>query len=246
MIIVFALIIVIVALYPVMILGSVDALDQPREAWSLAGYRRNSWVWQALGVFCVPVGIVYSGLYFFRVRRRLRRVTRELAFERFRREANLRPAELPAGPHPAEIRIGVPWSVVAVLAISPLLSGAACLLAAAAARTSDRRFLLLTLDVIVFVLTLAVIAANHSFGITLNSEALLMRGFLRRRVAWPDVVAITQHSSFGARYVRLWTSTDRSRRLRAPVTCFGVGRRHFETDFAAIQQWWLAHVRTIG
>jgi hypothetical protein len=32
--------------------------------------RKSRWVWQAVGVLCLPVTLIYSGLYFTRIRPR--------------------------------------------------------------------------------------------------------------------------------------------------------------------------------
>jgi hypothetical protein len=55
----------------VFVSGTVDTFQFAPEAWLEAGYRRVQWVWQALGVLFFPAGLVYSGVYFIRVRRRV-------------------------------------------------------------------------------------------------------------------------------------------------------------------------------
>jgi hypothetical protein len=88
---------------------------------------------------------------------------------------------------------------------------------------------------------LLVFAQNLAFGVTLTRRDLVIRGLARRHVAWPDIVAIKEESMWGARYVRLWTHNGRGRRLRAPITQFGIGRERFDEDFAVLQQWWRTH-----
>ena len=61
------------------IAGTVDTFQFAPEVWAEAGYLRTSWIWQAALVVCVPGALVYSGIYFFRVRPRLLAVQRAIA-----------------------------------------------------------------------------------------------------------------------------------------------------------------------
>lgn len=53
------------------ITGTLDTFQYPPEAWVEAGFQRTSWIWQAALVLFVPGALVYSGIYFLRVRPRL-------------------------------------------------------------------------------------------------------------------------------------------------------------------------------
>jgi hypothetical protein len=220
--------------------GSVDALGQPLEAWERAGFRRNRWVWQAFGAFLMPAVLVYSGLYFVRVRPRLVAAAREIAIESAVATARPPVAEALSGPQVDRVKIRMPLSVVGAIALTLGLGFAAGLGLGVLTAGSDGPLIWRELgSSVAAVLLVAVL--NMAFGVTLTPRDLVMRGPLRRRVAWSDVVAITQESNFGARYVRLWTRSGPARRLRAPFTQFGVGRRRFDADFAVLQQWWQTH-----
>lgn len=60
------------------IVGSVDAARRPDVVWLSAGYRKSRWVWQAVGVIALPVALIYSGVYFLRIRPRLSAAERAL------------------------------------------------------------------------------------------------------------------------------------------------------------------------
>lgn len=222
--------------------GSIDALAQPREAWERAGFRRSRWVWQAFGVLFLPGMLAYSGTYFARVRPRLVAAARDLAIEQGAARACLLPMAESAGPHLDQVRIRIPLSVASAIALPGVLGGGigfglATLSAGSGAPPHWGPFV-----VYVFTGLLVAAAGNLAFGVKLTPHDLVMQGLIRRHVAWSDVVAITQESRLGSRYVRLWTRTARGRRLRAPFTMLGVGRRRFDVDFAALEQWWLAHI----
>ena len=51
--------------------GTVDVFQFSQDTWSATGYRRVHWAWQVAGVLALPAGLVYSGIYFARVRPRL-------------------------------------------------------------------------------------------------------------------------------------------------------------------------------
>lgn len=218
------------------ICGSLDALGQPREAWERTGFRRNAWVWQAFGVFFMPAAFIYSGLYFFRVRPRLIAAAGELAAQHAA-VPSLQPCPATLDrPQTDRLRIRIPLPVIGTMALA-----LACAWAVATglfALTDGWHSVAVWPSLGVVAGSAVGVLQNMAFGITLTRRDLVMRGLLRRHVAWRDVVAITQESTWGARYVRLWTRNGHRRRLRAPITQFGVGRERFDEDFAVLQNWW--------
>lgn len=58
--------------------GAIDAARFSRPTWVDAGLRRGYWMWQAAGVLVPPLGLVYSGTYFVRIRPRLAAARRAL------------------------------------------------------------------------------------------------------------------------------------------------------------------------
>ena len=239
-VLVFGLIVGFAVLWATAIGGSIDALGQPREAWERAGFRRMTWVWQGFGVFFLPGALGYSGLYFVRVRPRLVAAARDLAIEQGATRVHLPLPQVPARPHIEKIKMRIPLSVAGALAL-PLVVGYAVGFGMGALSAGSDGSCPWHLWIVWGLLGLLVAAGNLAFGVTLTPHELVMRGLTRRHVAWSDVVAITQESMLGSRYVRLWTRTGRRRRLRAPVTQLGIGRRRFDTDFAVLEQWWLSH-----
>lgn len=225
--------------------GSVDALGRPREAWERTGFRRNRWVWQAFALFFLPAVLVYSGLYFVRVRPRLVAAGRELAVESAVAAVHPPVTEAVAAPQVDRVKIRIPLSVVGAVALTFVLGCAAGLSLGVLGAGADGALIWRELGTAAGVVLLGAVL-NTAFGVTLTPRDLVMRGLIRRRVAWSDVVAITQESTLGARYVRLWTRSGRARRLRAPFTQFGVGRRRFDADFAVLQQWWQTHTPATG
>lgn len=229
-----------VGLNVAVVVGSIDALGQPREAWARAGVRRSRWIWQAFGVFFFPAALVYSGMYYFRIRPRVVAATSDIAVER-------RPIRVPSlpvvpadsDPQVERLAIRLSWVVAATGALAPV-AGYAIGFALVGASTGFAQLppweLLAVYGCVVVIVVAVSIAA---FGVTLTPNDLVMRGIVRRRVPWSEVVAITEERKFGTRYVRLWTRSGRNRRLRAPFAQFGVGHRRFESDFAMLERWWM-------
>jgi hypothetical protein len=203
----------------VAVCGTVDAVGQPRELWGLAGYERNRWVWQAAGIVCMPVAIAYTGAYFLRVRPRLLRVQGEAAVARSRARAALLSPSVAAEPPAEPIRIRMPWTVVIVMSSTPFVGAA--LGTGLAMLSTPGGGLFVTPWIEWGGLVLLGCLLNWSLGVTLTSEAAVLRGLRRRRIAWSDIVAITPQATLGSRYVRVLTSTGRSHRWRAPVAWLG-------------------------
>jgi hypothetical protein len=241
---VLALILVVMVAYlcaiAAAITGTVDVLQFPREVWNMAHYRRSTWAWQALGVVCVPVALVYSGAYFLRVRPRL--VAAQVSLERTRWStasyAVGESGELDqvAG---SSVRLRMPLYArfFFLVPLLPLLLMQVTLPTRDADSTD--RPILLTILVIVAV---TLFGLNSWFGVTLTPGAAVVHNLRRRQLPWSDVVAVTQVPSFGTRRVLLWTKDGRRIALRVPIMAFpGVGRRHFDHDYHVIGRWWLAH-----
>lgn len=243
-VLVLTLIVGFAVVWAVAIVGSIDALGQPREAWERAEFRRITWVWQGFAVFCLPAALAYSGLYFVRVRPRLVAAARDLAIERYPTRGHLPLPQLPAGAHIEKIKMRIPLSVAGAIAL-PVLAGYAVGFGMGALSAGAGGSFPWHLWIVWGLVLVLVAVGNLTFGVTLTPHELVMRGLTRRHVAWSDVVAITQESMLGSRYVRLWTRTGRRRRLRAPVTQLGVGRRRFDADFAILEQWWLSHTPAV-
>jgi hypothetical protein len=216
------------------IAGSVDTADQPAEAWDRAGYRRNRWVWQAFGALCAPVALVYSGIYYIRVRPRVMRAARDLVAE----QQACDPAQIRVPDPPLQqTRLRTSWLAVAITTGWFLL----CFSALGILSLVNGNTAMGVTSLVGAVLGAAVTATNRRFGVTLSPEGIRLNGLTRRYIAWPDVVAITEQATFGTRYARVWTRTGPSRMLRVPTTQFGLGRRKYDADYALLQQWWHAY-----
>lgn len=244
LLLIFVLIAAYLAILIAAIGGSIDALGQPREAWERAGFQRNQWIWQAFGAFFLPAALIYSGLYFVRIRPRLIAAAGEMAAER---AALVRPLGTGAVPAPqvdrVKIRMPLPVAATMVLpAVIGLSAGVVLIFL-----TDGSHVGLIWRELIPFAAGAVLVAiVNTGFALTLTSRDLVMSGLTRRRIAWSDVAAITQESQWGSRYVRLWTRSGRGRRLRVPFAQFGVGRGRFDADFAVLQQWWQTHATATG
>ena len=215
----------------VSILGSVDAFRFPPEVWAAAGPRRAVWVWQAAGVLFAPLALVYSGLYFVRVRPRLVRARGE-SLPAYRPDLSV-----PLPPHdddrPIRIRLPIAFTVVQILLLDLVLSWELL--------GSGRRHLSLYLAY-VLTYTLISLLMQRRFGITLTRGEAVVRGLTTRRIPWTSVVGVTQDATFGGRRVVLWREGGRRTALRAPCMVFpGLGRARYERDFHTIGQWWLRH-----
>jgi hypothetical protein len=75
---VLAIVLVLLAQWTLCIGGTIDAVSRPREVWHAAGCRKQFWVWQIFGAVFLPVALIYSGLYFGRIRPRLVSAQRDL------------------------------------------------------------------------------------------------------------------------------------------------------------------------
>jgi hypothetical protein len=226
-------IVAVFAMYGVAIGGSVDALGQPREVWTHAGFRRRSWIWQAVAVFCVPAAVVYSGMYYFRVRPRLMAASREMA----QRRALLTAVSWDRAALAVDdvLTIRMPWSVSIASVCGPLVGAVVGLALAGGLTDFDGSAARLLVPYGVAVVVLAPL--TRIFSVRLTADAVIMRGLLRRRIAWSEVEMFQEYSTLGARSVRLWTRGGRRHRLRAPCTMLGLGRVQFDRDAAAIQRW---------
>lgn len=221
--------------------GTVDAFTHSTEVWTRSGLRRSRWVWQAVGVLFAPGALVYSGLYLIRVRPRLIAAAHQLALEdQQRRQPGGPGVPLPALDAIGCARLRLPWMVSASFAFAPI-AGWTLGYGLPAAFDGDADLPPASCLAVLGVLAVLTIIQSLAFGVTLTPSELVMRGLIRRRILWSDIVAVTVQPGFGSRYARVWTRNGRSRRLRAPYSQFGIGRRQFETDFAVLQQWWAQH-----
>jgi hypothetical protein len=74
------LLVLIIVSAPFIAIGAtLDVFRHMEDVWPAAGYRRSRWAWQGLTFFVLPVMLVYSGVYWFRVRPRLVAAERRIA-----------------------------------------------------------------------------------------------------------------------------------------------------------------------
>jgi hypothetical protein len=224
------------------ITGTVDALQFPREVWTRAHYRRSTWAWQALGVVCVPVALVYSGAYFLRVRPRL--VAAQVSLERTRWSTTPSYAADASGELDqvagSSVRLRMPV-YARVVSLIPALTFVVLQLWVRPAHDPDSTGRAISLTILL-IFAAAIFGLNSWLGVTLTPGAAVVHSFRRRHLRWSAVVAVTKQSYFGTRRVLLWTADGQRTALRAPTTAFpGVGRRPFDHDYHVIGRWWLAH-----
>ena len=234
-----------VTLVAAAITGTVDALQFPRDVWATVHRRRWIWAWQALGVVCLPLIVIYSGIYFFRVRPRLRAAQVRLETSRWA-SAEHRLGAFAAGGDAeqfvaSEVRLRMPVYARIVFVVPLLL-----LLAQYLWLGSFHAEAAPAIQVaIILVLVALLFGLNSWFGITLTPAMAVVHNLRRRQLPWSDIVAVTQQSNFGSRRVVLWTNDGRRTALRTPIMAFpGLGRRAFDHDYHLIGRWWLAHGAT--
>jgi hypothetical protein len=232
-----------VVLLVVAIAGTVDVLQFPREVWTIVHRRRSIWAWQVLGVVCLPVVLVFSGIYFFRVRPRLRAAQLRLEISRWSS------AEHEAGTFAADVETaeqGVGSSVrlrmpvyARVIFVVPLMVIVAEQIWLGSLQADSAPAVHFT---IIVMLVALLFGLNCWFGITLTPVMAVVHNVRRRQLPWSEIVAVTQQSYFGSRRVVLWTNDGRRTALRVPIMAFpGLGRRRFDHDYHLIGRWWLAH-----
>lgn len=154
---------------------------------------------------------------------------------------------LPPAPAGERVKIRMPWSVLLLFSSAPML-GYSIGLGAMTAATGPSPSTGYIWNAIfgITTATLLIGLLNLTVGATLTPTELIVCGLRRRHIPWPEVTAVTFQTTLGTRYVRIWTRNGRTRRLRAPITCFGVGRARFDADLATIGNWWLTHVPSYG
>jgi hypothetical protein len=230
------------SLLTVAITGTVDALQFPQEVWTIVNRRRSIWAWQVLGVVCLPVVLVYSGTYFFRVRPRL--LAAQLRLETSRWSSAEFDARTFAADVEAEqavgssVRLRMPVYARIVLVVPLLLILAEQIWLGSSQAGSARAIQL----AIMLMLVALLFGLNSWFGITLTPVMAVVHNVRRRQLRWSDIAAVTQQSFFGSRRVVLWTNDGRRTALRVPIMAFpGLVRRPFDHDYHLIGRWWLAH-----
>jgi hypothetical protein len=128
-----------------------------------------------------------------------------------------------------------PWSVSIATVCGPLVGAVVGLALAGGLTDFDGSAARMLLPYGVAVVVLAPL--TRTLGVRLTADAVIVRGLLRRRIAWSEVEMFQEYSTLGTRSIRLWTRGGRRYRLRAPCTMFGLGRVQFDRDAAAIQRW---------
>jgi hypothetical protein len=238
LVLVLAVVLAFLALPALAIGGTVDAIQVPADVWEAAGYRRANWVWQALGILVLPVGLLYSGAYFLRVRPRLTATERSRTLQRLRHAAPQLPVDRPADLPASSIKIRIPLAVNLITQLPLVILCASNAVLSTLSDNGNVTALLITWCVLLVVGT----ALDAWFGITLTTEAAVVQNLRRHRVAWSAVLAVIEEPRLGSRRVVLWTEGGRRIVLRAPVTVLpGIGRRRFERDLDTIFLWWITH-----
>jgi hypothetical protein len=218
--------------------GTASAMSYPVETWQRAGARRSRWAWQAIGAFAMPLALVYSGIYFLRIRPRLvaadgdRLVTTMQTYPHVTRSTFVFDSQ-------ARVQIRIPWSsrLLSLLPAVPLFFLAGLIF------SSDQQ----TRDVILIPCLLIVVlvqslAMPSWFGVDLTASTAIVRGYRRRSIPWSEVAGVGPANRGNGRRVVLETNAGKRIMLFAPVAGFPFGgRSRYEHDLHTIGQWWLDH-----
>lgn len=123
-----------------------------------------------------------------------------------------------------------------------VLAGAGAAAAAAALVLLVSGIVLLTLPLLLLAAVLATQAlVMRGFGVILNTEGVILRGWRTVWVRWPEVYAIEPHHRFGARRVRIELKSGTHLWTWAPFDDALAPDAKFDGRVRALQQWHLDH-----